>query len=186
MEITDISTPLSPDDLWCLTVKALDNGDFTWLGELLTAQNASIISLLEAHGEPEAYMNEAFTWACFEGRTADAETLLDKGVDPAVGIKTGLAGFHWAGNRGQLETVKMLIERKAPLEQVNMYGGTVLGCALYSIVHEIKDTHAEIIKLLVDAGAKIEPGTLEWWENQNVPGETKGIVTDTLRRANPS
>ncbi len=182
MNETEISTPKPSDELWWLTAKALDNGDFTWLGELLTAQNASIVSLLEANGKPNEYMNEAFTWACFEGRTGDAETLLDMGVDPAAGFKTGLAGFHWAANRGHTVTVKMLIERKAPLEQVNMYGGTVLNCALYSIVHENKSTHAEIIELLIEAGAKIEPGTLEWWNAQNVPSaEEKQRVAASLR-----
>lgn len=183
MNKTEISNSIPPDELWRLTAKALDNGDFTWLGELLTAQNASIISLLAANGEPKKYMDEAFTWACFEGRTGDAETLLDKGVDPGAGFKTGLAGFHWAANRGHTETVKMLIAHNAPLEQVNMYGGTVLNCALYSVVHENKSTHAEIIELLVEAGAEIEPGTLEWWEKQDVPSPSaKDRVTAILAR----
>jgi len=60
----------------------------------------------------------------------------------------------------------------------------LLGCAFYSIVHEHKATHSEIIKLLIEAGAIIEPGTLEWWEEQNVLGEPKKIVRNALRRAN--
>lgn len=181
MNETNIPNPISPDELWLLTAKALDNGDFTWLGELLTAQDASIISLLEANGEPKEYMDEAFTWACFEGRTSDAKTLLDKGVDPAAGIKTGLAGFHWAANRGNLDTVKMLIERGAPLEQVNMYGGTVLGQTLWSAINEHKDIHLEIIEALIDAGAAVEPGTIEWWNAQTVSSENlKQRVLDAL------
>ena len=41
-------------------------------------------------------------------------------------------GFHWAANRGNPETVELLIERGAPLEQKNMYDGTVL--SLHSVV----------------------------------------------------
>ncbi|MBX3245190.1 MAG: ankyrin repeat domain-containing protein [Acidobacteria bacterium] len=183
--MSDIKTSdqVSLDELWRLTARALENGDFTWLGELLSSQNTSIVSLLEINGEPEEYMNEAFTWACFEGRTEDAEILLNNGVDPSAGFKTGLAGFHWAVNRGHTETVKMLIERQAPLEQVNMYGGTILNCALYSIVHENKDTHAEIIELLIKAGSKIEKGTLEWWKGQDVSSiEDKRRVAEALAK----
>jgi len=182
MKIPEITADLSKEELWRQTVKALDGGDFSWLDKLLTKTNASIIELLESNGEPTEYMNEAFAWVCFTGRTRDAETLLDKGVDPTSGFKTGLAGFHWAVNRGNLETVQMLIAREAPLEQVNMYGGTVLGCALYSAVYEYRDSHAEIIEALIDARAVIEPGTQEWWEKQHVPTEaTKDRVTTALR-----
>lgn len=183
MHLPDIPTDLSRDELWLRAAKALDAGDFSWLEKLLTANNVTIIELLEENGKPVEQMNEAFAWACFTGRTRDAETLLEKGIDPAAGFKTGLAGFHWAANRGNLETVKMLIGHDAPLEQVNMYGGTVLGCALYSAVYEHRASHAEIIVALIDAGAMIVSGSLEWWENQNVPSaETKERVATALRK----
>src|SRR5688572_6391677 len=125
---------MSNEELWERTAKALVGGDFTVLDELLTEHNASIVDLLEANGEPVDAMKEAFAWACFTGRTVDAEALLDKGVDPAASDKTGLSGPHWAANRGNIETVKMLVRRNVPLEQLNMYGGTVLGQALWSAV----------------------------------------------------
>jgi ankyrin repeat protein len=184
MNDPEITAALSKEKLWLQTVKALDGGDFSLLNELLTKTNASVIDLLEANGEPVEEMSEAFAWACFTGRTREAEILLDKGVDPAAGFKTGLAGFHWAANRGNLETVNMLIDRKAPLEQVNMYGGTVLGCAFYSAVFEHRDSHAAIIEALIAAGARIEDGTLEWWNAQDIPSaETKSRVVEILRRA---
>jgi ankyrin repeat protein len=175
---------MSPEELWNRTQNALENGDFTLLDELLTAEKASIIDVLEANGAPAEAMNEAFAWACFTGRTADAERLLDKGVDPAASDKTGLAGFHWAANRGNVKTVRMLIRRGSPLEQVNMYGGTVLGQTLWSAVHEHREGLAEIIELLIDAGAEIESGTLEWWIGQEVPSvETKARVLRALQTA---
>lgn len=181
MNNSDIAANPSKEELWRQTVRALDGGDFSWLDELLTKTNASIIDLLEANGEPVEEMNEAFTWACFTGRTREAEILHDKGVDPAAGFKTGLAGFHWAVNRGNLETVRLLIERGAPLEQRNMYGGTVFGCALYSIVFEYRESHAEIIEELIDAGAEVEDGTLDWWNAQEIPSaETKSRVAAVL------
>ena len=45
-------------------------------------------------------------------------------------------------------------------------------------------THAEIIEALITGGAKIHPGTLEWWEQQEVPSaETKERVAACLRHA---
>ena len=65
-------------------------------------------------------------------------------------------GLHWAANRGQLETVKLLIERKAPLEIKNMYGGTVLGTAVWSAVNEPRVDHVLIIEALIIAGANLD------------------------------
>ena len=82
--------------------------------------------------------------------------LLTEGVDPAAGDGTGLNGFHWAADRGQLETVKLLIGRKAPLEIKNMYSGTVLGTVMWSVVHAPRPDHLPIIQALIDAGAKLD------------------------------
>ncbi len=174
---------MSPEELWNRTEHALTNGDFTLLDELLVAEGASIFDLLDTNGNPEGIMCEAFAWACFTGRTWDAEALLDRGVDPSKSDKTGLTGFHWAANRGNAETVDMLIRRKAPLEQLNIYGGTVLGQALWSAVNEPREGQAEVIESLVAAGAAVEPGTLDWWQEQNVPSaQTKARVARTLQQ----
>jgi len=39
---------------------------------------------------------------------------------------------------------------------VNMYGGTVLGCAVWSAINEPRVDHIAIIEALLAAGAKIE------------------------------
>ena len=96
------------------------------------------------------------TCACFLGRTSVAQFLLNQGVDPAAGTSTGLSAFHWATNRGNLDTVALLIERKAPLEQKNMYGGTVLDCAVWSAINEPRADHISIIEALLAAGANVE------------------------------
>jgi hypothetical protein len=105
--------------------------------------------------EPEA-LAEALTCACFLGRTEVAKYLLARGLDPEAGAATGLNAFHWASNRGQLETVRLLIQHKAPLETRNMYGGTVLGGAVWAAVHESKPDHLQIIEELLKAGARLE------------------------------
>jgi hypothetical protein len=114
------------------------------------------MDLLVAAGEPKVPMEQAFTWACMLGRTSDAAFLLNKGADPLAGNDTGLNGFHYAASSGHLNVVKLLIERKVPLEVTNMYGGTVLGQAVWSAINEPRADHVAIIEALLDAGARVE------------------------------
>ena len=69
---------------------------------------------------------------------------------------TGLNALHWAANRGQLETVRLLISAKAPLETRSMYGGTALGAAIWSAVNEPRRDHLQIIEELLNAGARVD------------------------------
>ena len=127
---------------------------------------------------------EIFTASCMLGHDGTAAYLLDQGVDPLAGTKTGLNGFHYAASAGRLNVIKLLIDRKVPTEVENMYGGTVLGQALWSAVNEHKSDHAAIIEALIDVRGETEHGTLAWWEKQNVPSkETKDRVTEILRSA---
>ena len=104
-------------------------------------------------------------------------------MDPVAGMRSGMNGFHYAASCGQLEVVKVIIDRKVPMEIVNRYGGTVLGQALWSAIHEHERTHAEIIEALISGGAEIYPGTTEWWAQQEVPSsETKDRVATALHR----
>lgn len=154
----------SNDPVWLDALLGLERGDFSRLEPLfekhpsLDGDKCRMVDWYEKgyfDSEPKA-LAEAFTCACFLGRTSVADFLLTEGVDPAAGTSTGLSGFHWAANRGNLDTVKLLIERKAPLEQVNMYGGTVLGCTVWSAINETRVDHIAIIEALLAAGAKID------------------------------
>jgi hypothetical protein len=156
---------VSEDDLaFRDAVRGLERGDFSRLEPLFTEeaspdrQPCRIVAWYEKgyfDGEPKA-LNEALTCACFNGRTRVADFLLKKGVDPAAGANTGLNAFHWAANRGHLDTVRWLLERKAPLEIKNMYGGTVLGTAVWSAINEPRADHLAIIEALIAGGAKLD------------------------------
>jgi ankyrin repeat protein len=124
--------------------------------------NTSLVPLPQEPGEAKAQLEEAFIWACQCGQDSVSEFLLEQGVDPAAQANVGQTGLHYAAHYGQLETVKMLIARKAPLEVKNMYGGTVLGQALWSAFNEPKDSHLPIVEALIAAGAKIEPDWNKW------------------------
>lgn len=105
---------------------------------------------------------EAFIRACQFGHNSIVEFLLDRGVDPSSQANAGQTGFHYAAHSGQLETVKLLIARNAPLEVKNMYGGTVLGQALWSAYNESRPEHLRIIETLIAAGAQIDPEWNKW------------------------
>jgi hypothetical protein len=145
-------------------VRHLENGDFSHSDPLFRDESSDggapcqIIRWYEAgyfKNEPKA-LNEALACACFNGRTSVADFLMKSGVDPLAGFATGMNGFHWAANRGQLETVKLLIGRKVPMEVENMYGGTVLGCTVWSAVHQPKGDLVPVVEALLSAGARVE------------------------------
>jgi len=90
-----------------------------------------------------------------------AKELLKQGVDPSSQGKSGQTGLHFAAHSGQLETVRMLLSHHVPLEEKNMYGGTVLGQTLWSVCNEPRPDHLPIIEALIAAGAQVAP---QWHE----------------------
>jgi hypothetical protein len=159
--------------LFKYAVAALWRGDFSALESAIGrgAFDDKVRAWLDAGyfaDEPETYA-EMFAAACMLGYERAAADLLDSGVEPYAGMKTGLAGFHYAASSGRLNVIKLLIERKVPMEVKNMYGGTVFDQAIWSAVNEYSPDHAAIVEALIEAGAVVEPGYLEWWEKQNVP-----------------
>ena len=174
--------------LFQYAVAAMERGDYTALETMVGGAERFDDQIIQWYekgffDDEQETLGEVFSAACMLGHPRAAAYLLDKGVDPLAGIKTGLNGFHYAASSGRLDVIKLLIERKVPMEIRNMYGGTVLGQALWSAVNEHTDDHAAIIEALIDADAVIEPGTHEWWNEQNVPSaKTKTRVAEVLRK----
>ena len=85
------------------------------------------------------------------------EYLLDRGVDVAAG--TGWTALHSATGGADLQIIDLLIRRGAPLERLNMYGGTVLAQAIWFAFHgdpaDIGD-YARVIDALIAAGARTD------------------------------
>lgn len=147
-------------------VRGLLAGDFSRLEPLFRARSdaaATRCAILEwdrqgrFHDQPAARA-EALTCACFLGCMPVVEYLLDHGVAAPGGARTGLDGFHWAVNRGQLEVVRCLLARKVGLESRSMYGGTALGTALWSAQNEPRADHLPILAALLEAGARLDAG----------------------------
>ena len=90
----------------------------------------------------------------------------------------GQTGLHWAALGGHSDTVKLLLERKAPVEiKDQTYGGTPLGWALYAwgtrpdgMRHE---SYYAVVAQLVSAGAVLDP----WSEDD----ENRRIVAQKMR-----
>ncbi len=131
----------------------------------------------------KAQMESGFIWACEYGWASVAEFLLEKGVSLRAGENTGQTALHLAAHRGQLDMIKLLLDRGAPLEARNSYGGTVLGQALWSVINgEPAIDFIPVIEMLLDAGAKIEPGSLTWLAQERGPAARKERIAEVLRR----
>jgi hypothetical protein len=138
----------------------LKSGDFSRLTPLFFARGDARPSILDWHDRGmfdahAAELDEALSCACFVGALDVVGHLLDAGLDVTSGTMTGLDGVHWAANRGQLAVVRRLIDRRAPLETINMHGTTVLGTAVWSAIHEPRPAHLGIIEALLGAGASV-------------------------------
>jgi hypothetical protein len=132
----------------------------------------------------KAQMERGFLWACEYGRNSVVEFLLQRGVDLNTQANTGQTGLHWAAIGGQSETIKLLLERGASLEVKNVYGGAALGQALWSAVHADGGIdYLPVIEMLLEAGARIEDGSLSWLAQQKGGSSFVKIrIAEVLRR----
>jgi hypothetical protein len=107
-------------------------------------------------GTSKEQMEAGFLYACGYGQTEVLEFLLERGVDLTSHSGDGQTGLHWAVIGGRLDTVKSLLRRDPPLEVKNVYGGTVLGQALWTAAHGgDSEAYIKIIETLIAAGAEI-------------------------------
>jgi hypothetical protein len=105
--------------------------------------------------------------ACEYGRTPVVDFLLQHGVPLHAQADSGQSALHCSVIGGHLETIKLLLERGASLEDKNVYGGTALAQALWSAVHSDRGCeYLPVIDTLLKAGARIEAGTLKWLTEQ--------------------
>lgn len=111
---------------------------------------------LPADGEVLEEVEQGFVYACLYGRYDTVRLLLDRGVDTAATEGHGQTGLHYAALGGHLDLVRLLLDRGAPLEARNVWGGTVLGQATWTVVHQRPGPgYLEIVRALLDAGADV-------------------------------
>lgn len=108
-------------------------------------------------GATESQLKAGFIWACEYGRLSVVEFLLGTGVDLRAGENCGQTALHLAAHRGQLDIINLLLSLGAPLEAKNVYGGTVLGQATWSVMNGGPGIDwVPIIETLIAAGARVE------------------------------
>jgi hypothetical protein len=156
-------------------------------GAKLDLESAAGVGLLDAvrgffrgdgllvEGASRAQMQRGFLWACEYGRLDVVEFLLERGADLKDMVDTDETGLHWAVIGGHLPVIQLLLARGASLESRNGYDGTALGQALWSAVNEPEIDYVPVVQFLLKSGARIEEGTLAWFEKQ--PGG--GAVSKT-------
>lgn len=106
--------------------------------------------------DSQAALDEAFWYACLHNKLENADFLLGKGADIAAKVQEGFTALHSATTRGSHETIAFLLDRDAPLEIVNDYGGTVLDTLCWAAVNMPKPhvDYPALVQTLLKAGAK--------------------------------
>ena len=106
-----------------------------------------------AHDLEAALVTAAGTYGAYDV----VKYLLDRGVDVAAG--TAWSALHSATGSADLRIIDLLIQRGAPMEQKNMYGGTVLAQAVWFAYHGDPakiGNYVRVIDLLIAAGARTD------------------------------
>jgi hypothetical protein len=108
---------------------------------------------------PKTQLEQALNWAALSNRPAVVDFLLDRGVDPNAAGTQGFTAAHWAAFHGHVGVLRILLGRKAPLESRNVYGGTVLGTAVWACVNRSDAAgidYALVVRELLEHGARVD------------------------------
>ena len=118
------------------------------------------------------------------GREEVAAFLLEHGADPLDRVDNRATPLHWAAGSASLSIVKLLLDRGAPLEEINAWGGTVLEHAGHGFEHGPANIDfVPTFETLLAAGAKIRGRWLAWIERvKGRSAEEKARVAEVLRR----
>lgn len=104
-------------------------------------------------------LEKALIMAARYGTNEVLEYLLELGVE--VAPPSEMSALHQASGRANLDMVKLLIQRGAPLEMKNAYGGTVLDSTLWFAYHAspaefARRDYPAVIDALIAAGARTD------------------------------
>ncbi|XHR96041.1 ankyrin repeat domain-containing protein [Mucilaginibacter sp. UC70_90] len=117
-------------------------------------------SYFDDHGELinksiAAKRDGCLIWACVCGHRPVVEFLLMHGCSVRT-VWDNTTPLHSAAHGGQVELVKLLLNKGADMEALNGYGGTVLGSTLWALYNSRRPGHLEIMEILIASGAVIK------------------------------
>jgi hypothetical protein len=114
----------------------------------------SLTILVRTQGTSPSDKADALAEAARKGDAAAVTKLLDAGVDVNTKFRYGATALSYACDHGHLEVVKVLIARGADVNvKDTFYGQTPLNWASGPAIKR-KPEHAEIVRLLLKAGAQ--------------------------------
>jgi ankyrin repeat protein len=126
------------------------------------------------NGATQEQMNRGFAWACEYGRTEVAKYLLDMGMDVGASLRNhGQTGLHWAAHCAHISVAKLLLKRGADVDKADpSFRGSPLSWAMHGWGDPQPGTpkgrYYSIVKLLIRAGATVDPA---WFELENVKAD---------------
>ena len=159
LERRGVAPPLTGDDAFLAACARADLG----AARAIIARDPDVVARVQA-SDPDLLVDFAGT-----DNTPAVRVLLDLGFDVAAARRypewhRGETALHVAAWRGRAETVRLLINRGAPLETTIKSGHTPLDMALLALTEQSEwtpnDYSIEIAQLLLDAGAKLHPEKL--------------------------
>jgi hypothetical protein len=122
-------------------------------------------------------MKSGFNWACEYGWLKIVDFLLQRGID--VGERhRGETGLHWAAHDAHVEIVKLLLERKAPIDvEDERWSGTPLEWALHGWLNPspeiLSHGYYEVAALLVAAGSTV---SADWLVSEKVRADPRMLA----------
>jgi hypothetical protein len=128
-------------------------------------------------GATKEQKQSGFNWACEFGWSRVVDFLLRRGIN--VGERHGGAtGLHWAALGADAETVKLLLERRAPVDvEDETWNGTPLGWALHGWLNPspeiVREGYYAVAALLVAAGSPMKP---EWLASEKVHADARMLA----------
>jgi ankyrin repeat protein len=119
---------------------------------------------------------DALSAAARKGDAAAVSKLLDEGVDANTKFRYGVTALSFAADHGNLEVVKVLLAHGAdPNAKDTFYNATPLTWAS-SPAQKRKPEHAEIVRLLLKAGANGKEDALQAAVSARDAAMTKAIL----------
>jgi ankyrin repeat protein len=124
--------------------------------------DATVETLLAARPELARTLRrdeqQRIAFAAHNNDAAAVRRMLDIGWRPDVRGQHGATPLHWAAWHGNVEMVRALLERHAPLDVVDAeYGGTPADWAVHASVqgwHPMSGDYAATLEALLEGGAK--------------------------------